>query len=285
MKHKTLSYYFGFLLAFGFFTSCSEDTLPEFTNLDKLRIVAIELSAPEVNPGVTVTVTPWVSDITETTGLFDSVSVCVDPGVSFGAQPTCDGNPTKVDIRSNQSLTITGSNFTGPANSFAVTVPLDAIIFANKTSQDQWNGVSYLIDYRLRNSLGVEVKSIRRLLVSTPSKAIKNSNPVATDVLSNSVSMTSYPTSGAQVSLTTDLNGTSIESYQRMKSDGSFETISENLLVTWMITDGETNFARSSVGSSVLFTGPTTAPVGRLFHLLAVARDDRGGVKIVKKEF
>lgn len=289
MKNKTLSSYFSVMIvSSGFLFGCSDEKLPEFTNLNKLRVIALVASSPEVNPGAPVTITPWVSDITETTGLTDSVAVCLDPGVSFGASPSCDGNPSKLDIRTNYALTITGSNFTGsvqPADAFVVNIPLDAVIFANKTAAEQWNGVSYLIDYRLKNSSGVELKSIRRILVSTSTKTTKNANPVLTDILANSTTMTALPVGGATVSLSTDLNASSIESYTRINSDGNLETFSENVSVTWMITDGETKYARTGVGDSVTFTGPAAAPTGRQFHLFAVARDDRGGVSVIKKEF
>ncbi len=266
-------------------SGCSDDELPEFTKLEKLRIIALELSNPEVSPGATVTVTPWLSDITEATGLSDSVSVCVDPGISFGVSPTCDGNSTKVDIRTNFALTVTGSDFTGSANNFSVTIPVDAIVFATASAQDQWNGVSYLIDYRLQNSRGEQARAIRRIIVSSASKTSKNSNPIVSDIFANGVSMVSLPLAGAQVSLSTDLTTTSEEVYQVQDSKGALQLEVEKLTVTWMLTDGETEFFRTSVGESVLFTGPDAAPSGRQAHILAVVRDDRGGVRVIKKEF
>ena len=80
------------------FWSCNDNKLPEFTKIDKLRIIALEVNNPEVNPGDTVTVTPWVSDINETAALTDTVTVCVDPGLAYGANPSCDASPTKLDL-------------------------------------------------------------------------------------------------------------------------------------------------------------------------------------------
>ncbi len=72
--------FFVTLILAALVSACSNDKLPDFNKLDKLRIIALEVNTPEVNPGATVTVTPWISDISETTGLSDTVIVCVDPG-------------------------------------------------------------------------------------------------------------------------------------------------------------------------------------------------------------
>ena len=71
-------------------TSCTKDNLPEFNKLDGLRILAFQAATPEVNPGMAVTLTPIISDIGATSLNF-SASSCIDPGISFGADPSCDG--------------------------------------------------------------------------------------------------------------------------------------------------------------------------------------------------
>ena len=266
------------------FTGCSDKKLPEFTKLDKLRIIALESNTPEVDPGATVTITPWVSDITETVGLTDTVSVCTDPGVAFGATPTCDGSGTQVNIRTNQALTITGSNFTGSANTFNVTIPADTIVFANRTSQEKWNGVNYLIHYKLKNSAGTEISAIRRIVVSETAKTTKNASPVVSTILSDGASMVALPV-GTKVNLSTNMTAESQESFQSKNSDGNLTVESEQVAVTWMVTDGETKYARSEIAATNQYTGPSSAPAGRKAHIFAVARDNRGGVKVIKVEF
>jgi hypothetical protein len=265
-------------------SGCSDDKMPEFTKLDKLRIIALETATPEVNPGATVTVVPWVSDITETTALSDSVSVCVDPGLAFGAPPTCDGNGTTVVLRTNQALTITGSDFTGSADAFVVNIPTDTILFSNKTSQQIWNGVNYLIDYKLKNSSGVEISAVRRIVVSDVAKTAKNTNPVLSSILSEGVAMAALPV-GDRVNLSTDLTSVSQETFQSKNSDGNLVSETEQVAVTWMVTDGETKYARSEIATTNLYTAPGVAPTGRKAHIFAVARDNRGGVKVIKVEF
>ncbi len=274
-----------FLILCGVFAGCNNDQLPEFTKIDKLRIIALEVNNPEVNPGDTVTVTPWVSDINETAALTDTVSVCVDPGLAYGANPSCDASPTKVDIRINQALTITGANSTGSANTFNVTIPVDLIIFAGRTDQEKYNGVSYLIHYKLKNSTGTEISAIRRIVVSEPSKTPKNTNPVISTILADGAPIAALPIAGAKVQLSTDLGLGSTETFQSKNVDGSLVVESELVAVTWMFTDGEAKKFRTEAGSVNEFTGPSTAPVGRSAHIFAVARDNRAGVKVIKVQF
>ena len=266
------------------FSACDRKNLPEFNNLDKLRIIALEVNNPEVNPGDTVTVTPWVSDITETVGLTDSVIVCIDPGLAYGASPSCESSNTRIDIRTNLALTLTGSNFTGSANSFNVTIPAEATIFAGRTDQEKWNGVNYLIQYKLKNSSGIEISAIRRIVVTDPIKTAKNTNPVMTSILADGIAMAALPI-GAVVQLSTDLTMASQESFQSKNGDGGFTTESELVAVTWMITDGSTKRSRTAVGSNNEYTGPSTAPSGRSAHFFAVARDNRAGIKVLKVQF
>lgn len=268
-----------------FLFGCNDDKLPEFTQIDKIRIIALEVNTPEVNPGATVTVTPWVSDINETVALTDSVSVCVDPGLSYGATPTCAGSATKIDIRVNQTLTITGANSTGSANTFNVTIPSDLVIFAGRTEQEKWNGVSYLIDYKLKNSSGSEVSAVRRIVVSDPTKTPKNTNPVFTTIFADGSPMVALPIANSKVQLSTDLNLASVESFQSKNVDGSFVAETELVAVTWMFTDGEAKKFRTDVGGANEYTGPSAAPSGRSAHLFAVARDNRAGVKVIKVQF
>ncbi|MES2803143.1 MAG: hypothetical protein V4654_11665 [Bdellovibrionota bacterium] len=266
-------------------SACSDDNLPEFNKLEGLRVLAFSTSTPEVNPGTTVTLTPVISDLTATNLSF-SVFSCIDLGVSYGADPSCEGNPSKIVIATNQPLTLPGSseNWTGLADSFTVSVPSDTVLFAGRSAQEKYNGLSYLIEYILTNDRGQSTKSLKRILVSESSKTTKNQNPVVTDVLADGVSMSSL-SFGSEQSLSTNLSMGSFEPYSVKLSDGSLESRTEQITTTWFITDGETKYYRSVGTSSNPFTNPSGAPSGRSFYLLAVTRDDRGGVSVVKKKF
>lgn len=265
---------------------CGKNDLPKFNQLSKIRVIALTTPTPEVNPGATVTITPVISDITTTTALIDSVSACIDMGVAYGVLPTCDNNPSKTVIHANRAMTLPGQaeSWTGNADSFSVTVPAAGIIFYGRSTIDQYNGINYLIEYTLQNAQGELVKSFRRIVVSDPAKTTKNQNPVMTDIFSNGLAMIALNLGGV-VQLSTDLAGSSAESYSRQLEDGSILAKTEYLSVTWMMTDGEAKRMRTEVGANNEYTAPASMPSGRAVYILAVARDNRGGVSVVKKKF
>ncbi len=280
MKHKIF-----ILLSFSFLISCTKGNLPKFNQLEGIRVLAFQTNTPEVNPGATVTLNPIVSDI-QATSLTYTANACIDPGISYGADPNCESNPTKIVLATNVALTIPGAaeSWTGLADSLNVTIPIDAIIFAGRSAQETYNGVSYLVDYSLTNNLGQTVKSVKRILVSDSAKTSKNQNPITTQVFANGAAMTALSLS-SKLNLTTDLTLASAESYILKNSNLVDQPQTEKLTTTWFVTDGETKYFRSVDLDSNEFTAPAQAPVGRAFYLLALTRDDRGGVSLVKKRF
>jgi hypothetical protein len=264
--------------------SCSKDELPKFNELNSIRVLALTTPTPEVNPGDIVTVTPVISDITEGGGLKDTAQTCIDIGVAYGVTPTCEGNPTKSIIHQNRTLTLPSiaDHWTGNADTFSVTVPSALIIFNSRSTQEQFNGVNYLVEYILTNSSGIQIRSFKRIVVST--KTVKNSNPVITDIFSNGVTMTTLPV-GSVVKLSSDLSAVSTENYDVQDSKNTVSQTTELLTVTWFITDGSTKYFRSEISESNEYTAPVTAPVGRSAYIIAVARDNRGGATVVRKKF
>ena len=264
--------------------SCTKNELPKFNQLNSLRVIALTTPTPEVSAGDVVTITPVVSDVNATQDLTYTAQSCVDLGVSYGVTPTCEGNPTKTVIQFNKSSATPDStnNRTGDAEAFIVSIPTALTIFYGRSAQEQFNGVNYLVEYILSNPNGEVLKSFRRIVVST--KSPKNTNPVITDIFSDGVTMTTLPY-GTKSNLTSDLSTTSAETYQVQDFNGVQTLASEILSVTWMITDGETKYFRSDVGASNVYTGPEAAPVGRSSYIFAVARDNRGGVSVVRKKF
>lgn len=275
------------LVASFLMLSCGEDNLPEYIKLGGLRVLALEVNSggfSEVAAGSTVTVVPYVSAIDFSGSIQYSAQGCVDPGLGFGAEPTCEGVPGAVVLASNASLTAPGSvnDWTGAADSFNVNLPASGVIFAGKSAQEQFNGVSYLVTYSLQDSLGRSVKSFRRIVVST--KTPKNQNPSSVSVLSNGSVFTSYPLNSS-VNLSISIAGVGAESFSEQLSDGSFRARSEEITTTWFISDGEMKFFRTLSGDVNQFTGPSALPSGRKAYVIAVTRDGRGGVAVTQRAF
>lgn len=274
-----------FLLLALFLFSCEKDNLPEFNRLEGIRVLNLQANTPEVNPGAAVTITPIISDI-HATSLNYSVTVCLDPGLSYGAQPTCEGNPSKVVLATSIALTLPGAaeSWTGAADTFVVNVPNDTVMFANRTAAEIFNGVNYLVIYTLTNETGKSVSAFKRIVVSETAKTSKNSNPAVSQVFADGSPLNTMNW-GGKFNLSTDLSLVSAESY--VVKNAKLESFSktENLTTTWFVTDGDAKYFRSAGTDSNEFNAPSQPPVGRSFYLIAVSRDDRGGVNFVKKKF
>lgn len=260
-----------------------DSKLPKYVELKTLRVLTLIANKPETGPQDTVTVTPVISDVTETSSLTYEAYGCVDPGVSIGADPSCSGNPTRVLIAQDSITTSSNlemsQNFTGNAPSLTVTIPASAIIFNQRSTQDQFNGVSYLVEYKLTNSKGEQVIAIKRIVVSTKSNTDRNTNPTATEINANSTSLTSFPTSGV-FNLKITLASGSNQSYPVLKDDGSQEIRSEDVTTTWFITDGSLKYFRTTNDDTNEYTAPDSLPTDRKAFLISISRDSRGGVSV-----
>lgn len=284
------------LFAVLFLVSCDDNSLPKYVEINSLRILNIQVSDgsgnAEFNPGDVVTVTPFISDINNSGTLSYEAKACIDPGVAYGSEPSCESSNSMVTVGSgNISSVDVSSNYTGAANVLSVTLPATAVIFAGRSNQDKYNGVSYLLTYKLISSDGRSVKSFKRIVVST--KTTKNKNPVVNDILSNGAAITSLPLTLVSLSLQFGSGGggsgsgvnASLESYSQLQSDGSYKTSNEELLTTWFISDGSLKYYRTVNADANEYTGPATAPAGRKGFIISVTRDGRGGSAVVKKEF
>lgn len=272
--------------------SCSESKLPKSSNLDRLRVLSLisEENAgggqtyAEYAPGSVVTIKPLVSDLLGSGNLSYEAKACVDPGVAFGAEPSCEGNPTLVDVSAGAQPITMGSltDRTGLANSFNVTIPSSTIMFAGRSVQDQFNGVSYLVTYKLIRASGEAQIAFKRLVVSN--RGTRNKNPILSDVLSQGASLSALPV-GVTVNLSIAVGAIGAESYQVLKSDGTYDNRTENLVTSWFISDGEVKFLRTTSFDSTEYKGPEAAPTSRKAFIIALTRDERGGASVLIKSF
>lgn len=264
---------------------CSENDLPKYVQLGGLRVLALKAASAmgnfaEFSPGETgITITPIVSDYQGGSRALSYEAVgCADPGVSAGSEPTCDGAVDAVSL-ANGVVNITGAERTGEATAFTVNVP--ATILENRSAIDQYNGVNYLVTYVLTAVDGTTVKSFKRLPVSLASKtATKNRNPSIASVLADGVALTALPLAAVEIGAI--FAAGSEETYDIMKSDLSLRSETEELIMTWFITDGELKLFRTIGTGTTKFTPPATAPTDHTAQLVGIARDERGGVSFIR---
>jgi hypothetical protein len=265
-----------------YLVSCSDSKLPKYVNLTDLRVLTLIADKPEVNPGESVSITPIVSDVGETTSLSYQAFGCLDPGVALGAEPTCTNNPTRV-ILSQSTITPTpntdmAENFTGAAPTFAAVIPADAIIFNQRSDLDKYNGVGYLIEYTISNTRGQSVNTVKRILVSNKTSGEKNQNPLIAQLQSNGVGLgnNEFPL-GGKFTINMVFNASSFQLYTLKKDDGSSENKSEELTTTWFITDGVLKYFRSTNQDTNEYEAPASVPTTRKSFLISISRDSRGG--------
>jgi hypothetical protein len=263
--------------------SCMDSNLPKYVELTELRVLSLLADKPEVNPGESISITPIISDINETTSLSFEAYGCIDPGVSLGAEPSCTGNPTKATLSTGTITAATNTdmaqNFTGAGQSFTALAPTDAIIFNQRSEIDKYNGVGYLIEYKISNTRGQSVNTIKRILVSNKSSGEKNSNPIVDQLQANGTGLgnNDFPLN-AVFTINMLFNMTSFQVYTLKKDDGSSENKSEELTTTWFITDGSLKYFRSSNHETNEYTAPPSVPTTRKSFLISISRDSRGGV-------
>jgi hypothetical protein len=262
-----------------------------------------------------IQLTPWISDLYgEGRTLIQKISWCIDPGVAFGAKPTCAGNQTKVTespAAVSSTATFASPEWTGAlaAETINLAAPsnLPTLIayYSSLSTKQKFNGFSLLIEYSIETAAGDEVvKTFKRLLVSSPEKTSKNQNPTGLSILKDNVDMVSLPDDDEKLKAT--WNSSSNESYQQYQVDGKQATIKEKTIATWFITgskknncnrdtsddgtdensdecnskDGYFQFNRTSRLEKNKYTAPKTGPSSRKIVIVAVLRDRRGGIQV-----
>ncbi|MFN7905733.1 MAG: hypothetical protein ACK5P5_11175 [Pseudobdellovibrionaceae bacterium] len=276
-----------FFIAFFCLTGCGNEDLPQYTKLDRLRILAITTPTPEIqNPAggvVNVNITPYLSDVSGSGNLTLTIQSCLDPGTSLGVAPTCEGGtfastPQTVSVTAPAGQadgTFGSPERTGAPSTGAITVGLNvpAGLLSAYSASAQNNGVPYLITVTVNSSSG-SIRAFRRILFST--KTV-NSNPVLADLFSQGASLTVRPTSDVDLSFTA---AGSPETYNILGTDGVIRSETEIFETTWFISDGEILNPRTKVGETTKWSAGS-APQGRKTVVSGVLRDGRGGVSVM----
>jgi hypothetical protein len=276
------------LIAAAVTTQCGNtNDLPKYQALGDLRILTIVASAPEANPGDTVTFTPVLSDLNGNGRTINyAVQSCIDPGVGNGADPVCL-NPDPASIQTGTVTIPAGASrtFTGPVTQFSLTMPDAGVIFADRSIADQYNGVIYLVQYNISIPNGPAINSYLRVFVSAASKLQKNQNPsIASIDLNDSPVSNSIFAPASDTYFRTVSPASSSETYQVMQADGSVLTRTEEMINTWFVSDGEFDYSRTIGTTENLWTPPGSRPVDRGMVILVVTRDGRGGAAFQKIE-
>lgn len=252
--------------------SCGDDGFKKYEKLEQFRVLGIVADTPEVNDtNAVVTLTPIVSDISnQGREVTVTISACVDPGVSRGADVSCEGGTFTQDVVYNSgnavdlNATLGATLYTGAMPNVSVTLPSD--ILAGKTVFEQFNGVDYLLIFDFKSGGESLVKSFKRVKVS--SRTTKNSNPVLGTVGSLSLS------SSEQVLEVQ--NSSSRETFDFYSLSGNLEQKDEVMYLTWFTSSGEINNSQVYVNENSELSLDSSLPSEAV--VVVLLRDGRGGV-------
>lgn len=251
--------------------SCGDDKLKKVETLSSFRILAIESATPELTQttGLTVTARPYISD---TNGAGRTIGAvvegCIDPGISFGAEVTCEGNISKVSTTYSVN-TSTLPNLNSGWGSYSSALSIPDTIFAGRTDREKYNGVPYIIIFKFTVD-GAEYKSFRRILITN--RTTLNTNPTLSGFLLNGSTLTK-PNENDYLSATVS----TAENYNFVLVDGTTENRNETLSIAWYVSSGELNTAKTGASESVQYK---SSPPSSSLLLIGVLRDERGGVSV-----
>ena len=254
-----------------FLLSCGEDGFKKYEKLEAFRVLGIVSSSPEVaDTGEVVTLTPVVSDITnEGREISISISACLDPGVSRGAEVNCEGESFSQEVVYNSgnsvdlNATLGATFFTGVMPTASVTLPTGVLF--GKSAIEQYNGVDYLIIFDFKANDESLLKSFKRIKVST--RPIKNSNPTLGVV--GSLSLTSE-----EQSLEVQ-NSSSKETFDFYSLSGKPEQKSEVMYLTWFTSNGSILNSQVYVDEVSELSFDSSLPNEAV--VVVILRDGRGG--------
>jgi hypothetical protein len=235
------------------FAGCSEG-FRKLEDLGPLRVLAIQATNPELAPGASTQLSVLVSYLDQKPGetLTHSAVACPDPGIAQGAEIVC-ANPVPVLTETALSLSTAGKT-QALTNLLNVSIPADYLAQVGGQTRD------YLLIYTIRSSAGATVESFKRLRVSLASSP--NQNPQFTDIQASGASLSAKPTDKTKL--------------EPLVND-------PELIVSWTSSQGRFESSRTAGLQPNSFTPDTESSLP--FVLVAIARDLRGGVSFVIKEF
>lgn len=269
-----------FFITLLFLGACGGDDFRKVETLESFRILGIYSPTPETAPGVGVTANLQliVSDVKgggrTITG---TTQACIDPGISLGAEVSCDHDPAT----QNGSYTIdtttadmTSNLYTG-LNADVETVTIPDSILTGRSVREQFNGVGFIVIFRFTVD-GKEVTAFKRIAVTN--RGSVNANPTGSAIQVNGAAVSTMPLDGDQLTITTSAP----ETYSLRNIDGSTESRTENFQVAWYVSTGKFDKPKTDIDDTVEYQGKSSADPK---VLLTIIRDERGGIDLVREYF
>ncbi len=258
--------------------SCGDSDFKKVELLDEFRVLAIEADKPEANAGDTVGLRLFISDAGNGAGriISGTLETCTDPGVAYGALVNCNHDPQAVQTSISLDTTtpdFTNNDFIGFSTQQNIPIPTDYL--DQKSSFEQFNGVPYLAIYKFDID-GKTHTYFKRIVVT--SRVTLNSNPSSSAINVNGTLISSEPVNDDKLSL--DSNDP--EDYSIYNVDGTLENKKEKYLVAWYVNQGKFNLSKTYVNENTEISDLNSNDP---LVLVAIIRDDRGGVEVLRQTF
>lgn len=254
--------------------ACGGADFQKVERLESFRVLGISTSQSEVSPGDTVNdIRVFFSDVNGGRAISGTTVACIDPGIALGAKVNCDHDPSRVTGVYNINTSTedqSGGLFTGLAVTQAsITVPSQ--IFVGRSAKEQSNGVGYIVIFNFDVD-GKQVTAFKRIVATT--RPVKNTNPSGS-ILLNGAPIAAFPNKEDKLLLSSN----SAETYDYENVDGFVEAKTEEIQVAWYITSGKLTKPKTFANEETEYQDDRAA--GK-FTLVAVIRDERGGISFVK---
>ena len=267
-----------FLILLMTLLSCGESDFKKFSKLGELRIVAIKADIPEVDGtqtgSVNVTLTPYISDIESKGRVFQvDVVTCLDSGITQGGETECENPNVEVYPNGNSFNTgsLSASNYTGAMDPITITINNPANLISNFSTQQKFNGVNYLVAFRLSSGSTV-LNAVKAVSISTRSSY--NSNPIISGFEFDGLDLSGSLSKKGKLKM---LFSAGSEAYQVMRADGTITLKQENLLISWFVSEGKIRPPRIIDTQFSTFYPKSDNAI----TLIGVARDRRGGTDVL----
>lgn len=267
-----------FFIFIFIFLGCSKENFNKVENLENFRILAIISSAPEVAALGNSTLSLLISDRRGGGRVISgTVKLCFDPGISLGAEVSCDHDPQTItssySIDTINDVDLGAANlYTGlAANTVSVTVP--SAVFLGRNEREQFNGVSYIALFLFQVD-GHTIKSFKR--ITATNRGDFNTNPTIGSMKLNGAAISIRPVKGDKLSISASLP----QSFSYQTIDGVKEIRTEKSEVAWYVSEGGLSKAKATTSEAVEYK---TNPPSGTEVIVAVLRDDRGGVSYFRE--
>jgi hypothetical protein len=245
-----------FYLLLIFLGACSQDMFKRYESLGSPRVLAVLSSSSQVESSQSVTFSPYIS-FKDFAGesVTQSASVCLLPSFAAIEGPDCDLATIKQVLADNVPVTVStlgGSSNSGLAATYSFTVPADVPV-----------GSVFFFSYELLVG-GVSVQKTFRRVEIVDSSVTKNSNPTVSQILFQENSFAGFVNEiGNFSAIATDVDA-------------------EELTVSWFVSHGKLSTSRTVGAGATEFTPPEVVPEAADFFVIAVVRDTKGGVAVLK---